>query len=165
MAPHLPDLKRTFSTLTELTKGFSKDGTEMFYTISFDAWLRKDPADLVAFLEKKRPEPEKPEITDIGYRIKLQLEAYKHKIITNKIEKKKPKKKVEKEGVRGLNIYVLSNGEWRGGAGLKAALREMTGFLKSEGLEGHLVINFVSFAQSPKAVQRFVDLASGDYGL
>jgi len=158
MAPHWPDLKRVFEALSYVVKGMSPDGTELFYTVSYDTYRRKDTSDLCAYLEKKTTAGE----TNISYRLDLQLQAYRAKLIAAKGKKKKKGDK----GVRPMSFYILTNGEWGGGKSVKESIQEMVDFIKKEEMpKGTVTVEFVSFAQSASAGQRVSDLASVDFGV
>jgi hypothetical protein len=168
MAAHWPDLKRVFEALTYVVKGMSPDGTELFYTVSYDTYRRKDTSDLCAFLEKHPPAGE----TNISYRLNLQLQGYVVKLTNAGSKKQKKGEWVplglrEKElVVRPISIYVLTNGEWGKGPDPKIAIQEMANFLKREKMtQGQVAIEFITFAQDPKAGQRLSDLASTDFGM
>lgn len=159
MAAQWPDLKRVFEALTYVVKNMSPDGTELFYTVSYDTYRRKDSSDLCAFLEKHPLAGE----TNISYRLNLQLQGYVVKLMN--LRNKKPKKG-EKLIVRPMSIYILTNGEWGQGPDPKIALQDMADFLKREKMtQGQVTVEFISFAQTPKAAQRLSDLAGMDFGM
>lgn len=146
MAPVWADVQRTFSALSYVVKGMSPDGTELFFTISYDTYQRKDTTELCGFLEKHIPNGS----TNISYRLNLQLQAYRLKLYKAKQTRAKPlkeRKKTEFTTVRPLTIYVLTNGEWGEGPDPKVCIGEMATFLKEEPCpEGTVAIVFVSFA-------------------
>ncbi|KAH6693332.1 hypothetical protein BKA61DRAFT_714272 [Leptodontidium sp. MPI-SDFR-AT-0119] len=176
MAPVWLDVQRVFEALSYTVKGMSPEGTELFFTISYadltllvyhpDAtYLRKDTTDLSTHLATH---PLKGQ-TNILYRLNLQLQAYRLKLLRAKTppktktkSKKAPSQPFVPEKVRPLSIYVLTNGEWGGdGVGdggveeVMDAMRVMGTFSESEGLDSRQVcVQFVSFAGSAAAMKR-----------
>lgn len=156
MATVWPDVKRVFEALSYVVKGMSPDGTELFFTISYDTWRRKDTFDLVEYLEKKTTGGE----TNISYRLDLQLQTYRARLYAAKGAKGK------KAVVRPMSFYILTNGEWGKGVDPKVSIKEMANFLiASKMTRGQVTIQFISFAQSTSASQKISDLASTDFGL
>lgn len=151
-----PDVKRVFEALSYVVKGMSPDGTELFFTISYDTWRRKDTFDLVEYLEKKTTGGE----TNIAYRLDLQLQTYRARLYAAKGQKGK------KAVVRPMSFYILTNGEWGAGADPKPKIKEMADFLiASKMTRGQVTIEFISFAQSTSASQKISDLATTDFGV
>jgi hypothetical protein len=134
----------------------SPDGTEMFYTVSYDTYQRKDTTELCEFLEKKVTTG----VTNISYRLNLQLQAYRMKLFNAK------KAKGKKSIVRPMSIYILTNGEWGPGLDPKIAIKDITTYLTSNNQhKGQVTIQFISFAQTPVAMQRVNDVAKADFGM
>lgn len=151
-----PDLKRVFETLSYVVKGMSPNGTEMFYTVSYDTYRRKDTTDLCEYLENKVPNG----VTNISYRLNLQLQAYRLKMFNAK------KAKGKKSIVRPMSIYILTNGEWGPGADPKIAIQDLATYLKTNKVhKGQVTIEFISFAQTAVAMQKVNDVAKADFGL
>ena len=151
-----PDVKRVFEALTYVVKGLSPDGTELFFTISYDTWRRKDTFDLVEYLDKKTTGGE----TNIAYRLDLQLQTYRSRLYAAKGAKGK------KAIVRPMSFYILTNGAWGAGIDPKPKIKEMADFLiASKMTRGQVTIEFISFAQNPSAAQKISDLATTDFGL
>jgi hypothetical protein len=150
------DVKRVFEALSYVVKGMSPDGTELFFTISYDTWRRKDTFDLVEYLEKKTTGGE----TNIAYRLDLQLQTYRARLFAARGAKGK------KAVVRPMSFYILTNGEWGAGADPKPKIKEMADFLiAARMLRGQVTVEFISFAQTPGASQKISDLATTDFGL
>jgi hypothetical protein len=152
MASCWPALKEVFGALSYVVKGMSPDGTELFYTVSYDTWRRKDTSDLVDHLEKKTTAGE----TNISYRLNLQLQAYRMKLA----EKSK-----KKGGVRPISFYVLTNGEWGKGKDVRETVREMADWLAGRGLLKMVSISFISFAQTEAAVNKIADVINTDFAV
>lgn len=151
-----PDVKRVFEALSYVVKGMSADGTELFFTVSYDTYLRKNTADLCKYLDAKTTAGE----TNISYRLNLQLQSYRAKIINAKGLKGK------KGMVRPLSFYVLTNGEWGKGLDPKAMIKENADFLIEEKFtNGQVTIEFINFAQSEGGAEKVNDLAATDFGL
>jgi hypothetical protein len=156
MATVWPDVKRVFEALTYVVKGMSPDGTELYFTISYDTWRRKDTFDLVDYMEKKTTGGE----TNIAHRLDLQLQTYRHRLYSAKGAKGK------KAVVRPMSLYILTNGEWGPGIDPKIKIKEMADFLiASKMLRGQVTIQFISFAQSSGGSQKINDVATADYGV
>jgi hypothetical protein len=157
-----PDMRRVFNGLGYTVKGFGPLGTEMFFTISYDTWLRKDPADLDKFLELKAITGD----TDIAYRLKLQLQDFTHRWNTYKNASEKERLKKKMQPLRPISFYILTNGEWQKGDNVKPIIFEIVDFLKKEGLESRnmITVQFVSFAMSPSAISKLDDLKNTDFG-
>jgi len=157
------DVKRVFEALSYIVKGMSPDGTELFYTISYDAWLRRDPTELCEYLEKKPTGGQ----TDIKYRLNLQLQTYRAKITAAKAAaaaalNSKSKKLKDKATLRPMSIYILTNGDWAAGNDPSNVIKEMADFLVTPRInlkDSQLTIQFVSFAKSAAALKRINDLA------
>jgi hypothetical protein len=150
------ELKRVFEALSYVVKGISPDGTELFFTISYDTWRRKDTFDLIEYLEKKKTGGE----TNIAYRVDLQLQTYRARLFAARGAKGK------KAIVRPMSFYILTNGKWGAGADPKPKIQEMADFLiASKMTKGQVTIEFISFAQSPSAAQKMIDLATTDFGV
>jgi hypothetical protein len=157
MTPVWHDVKRVFETLSYVVKGMSPQGTELFYTVSYDTYRRKDTSDLCDFLENKACKGE----TNISYRLGLQLQAYRLKIALAK------GKKGKEAIVRPMSFYILTNGEWGEGADPKISIQTTADFLIAEGLasQSQVTIEFISFATTAVAMQKINDLAQMDFGL
>ena len=153
MAPLWPDVHRVFETLSYVVKGMSPGGTELYFTISYDTWRRKDTSDLVAWVEKKMCAGE----TDISYRLNLELQSYTAKLMNAKSGKK--------GGLRPVSFYVLTNGEWGKGVNPRKCIGEMAQLLKEKGLQGQVAIQFVTFAESEGALKKIVDLAGEEFAV
>ncbi len=155
MAPVWPDVKRVFEALSYVVKGMSPNGTELFYTVSFDTYRRKDTFDLCQHLETKATAGE----TNISYRLNLQLELYRLKLYAPKKGKKAPI-------LRPYSIYILTNGEWGEGVDPKITIKQMADHLIANDMRnGQVTIEFVSFASNAAAVQKVNDLANADFGV
>lgn len=156
MEPAWPDVKRVFEALSYTVKGMSPDGTELFYTVAYDTYRRKDTSDLCDYLDKKTTGG----VTNIGYRLNLQLQSYHAKILNSKQAKGK------KAILRPMSFYILTNGEWDHLVELKKTIKGTADFLKQQGMGmGQVTIEFISFAQSPSAGQVMSDLETEDFGL
>ncbi|KAF4633133.1 hypothetical protein G7Y89_g4984 [Cudoniella acicularis] len=156
MSPVWPDVKRVFEALSYVVKGMSPDGTELFFTIAYDTWQRRDTSDLCMYLDKKAIAG----VTNITKRLNLQLQAYRMRM--NKAKELKGAKSI----VRPMSFYILTNGEWPEVPESKVAIKAMADFLIAENLlQGQVTIEFISFAQTATAVQKVNDLAKSDYGL
>ncbi|KAG0650429.1 Serine threonine-kinase Nek7 [Hyphodiscus hymeniophilus] len=150
------EVKRVFEALSYVVKGMSPDGTELYFTISYDTWRRKDTFDLVDYLEKKTTGGE----TNISYRLDLQLQTYRARLFAAKGAKGK------KAVVRPMSFYILTNGEWGAGVDPKPKIKEMADFLIASNMtRGQVMIEFISFAQSQSASQKISDLATTDFGV
>lgn len=156
------DMRRVFGGLSHSVKGFGPLGTELFFTISYDTWLRKDPADLEKFLELKAIKGD----TDIAYRLNLQLQNFTYRWNTYKTASEKERLKKKLQPIRPLSFYILTNGEWQKGDKIKPIIFEIVDFLKKEGLEARnmITVQFVSFAVSPSAIRKLDDLKHTDFG-
>lgn len=169
MTPQWHDVKRVFEALSYLTKGMSADGTELFYTVSYDTYVRQNTSELCSFIDNKVLAGE----TDIAHRLKIQFQAYQKKVYDSRIAGKeliKRKKKGERVGepLRPLSIYVLTDGEWMAGTGEKArkVVKWMGDWLRLETLPAHqVIVSFITFAQSQEAMRKLNDLKVADYGL
>lgn len=134
----------------------SPNGTELFYTISYDTYLRKDTSALCTFLETKELAGE----TNISYRLDLQLQNYEVKIL--KASRAKGKKPV----VRPMSFYVLTDGEWGEGIDAKITIQKTADFLIEQKVrDGQLTLQFVTFAQNARARQKFSELSKEDFGM
>lgn len=149
------DVLRVFETLSYVVKGMSPSGTELFYTISYDTWRRKDTSELVEYVEKRTCAGE----TDISYRINLELQSYRVKLMNSKPSKNK------KDAVRPKTFYVLTNGEWGPGPDPMTCIGEMAVFLEQRGTPGQVAIEFISFAQTAEAVRKVNNLASEEFAV
>jgi hypothetical protein len=172
MASVWPDVKRLFEALSYTVKGMSPDGTELFFTVSYDTWRRKDTFDLCQYLEKKTTQLKAA--TDISKRLSLQLETYRHRYLQQKsaedqgINRKKREKiaGVAPKLVRPMSFYILTNGEWKAGSDPKAVLAEMADWLIAQELpKGQVTVEFISFAHSGPAMQKLGDLSRVDFGV
>lgn len=154
------DVKRVFETLSYLVKGMSPDGTELFFTVAYDTWRRKDTYDLVTYLEKKRCVG----VTDISKRLDIQLQTYRHRLYVSRKPIIPLKKGRLPEVVRPMSFYVLTNGEWGPGADVKEKIQTTVDFLRAEGYpEGQVTIEFISFARSAGAMQKINELSKHDF--
>lgn len=161
MFPVWPEVKRVFEALSYVVKPMSPDGTELFFTISYDTWRRKDTSELCTYLESKKTEGE----TNISYRLNLQLQTYRAKIHAALMTAKTAKKS-KAPVVRPMSIYVLTNGEWVKGTGPKDTVKEMADLLVREKmLDGQVVIEYISFAQTEEAAKMISDLGKIDFGV
>ncbi|KAG4444151.1 hypothetical protein IFR05_000380 [Cadophora sp. M221] len=182
MAPVWLDVQRVFEALSYTVKGMSPEGTELFFTISYATYLRKDTTDLSTHLSTH---PLKGQTNPL-YRLNLQLQAYRLKLLRAKTppktkSKKPPAQPFVPEKVRPLSIYFLTNGEWGGdnqggdarGVGdgdrgveeVRDAMSVMGRFLEGEGLDLRQVcVQFVSFAGSAGAMKRMGRLIRGNGG-
>jgi hypothetical protein len=166
MASVWPDVKRLFEALSYTVKGMSPDGTELFFTVSYDTWRRKDTFDLCTYLEKKTT----ARVTDISKRLNLQLETYRARYWQEKTAPANKKREkiagMPPKPVRPMSFYILTNGEWSKGSDPKATIKEMADWLIQQNLPmGQVTIQFISFANSGPAMQRLNDLAKIDFGL
>ena len=156
MTPVWLDVRRVFEALSYVVKGMSPEGTELFYTVSYDTWRRKDTSDLVEHMDAKTTTGE----TNISYRLNLQLQAYQAKLYFAKGAKGK------KAVVRPMSFYILTNGEWGSGVDPKVAIKDMADFLIARKMmRGQVTIQFISFAQTSTASQKINDVATHDYGV
>jgi len=155
MAPHWNDVKRVFETLSYVVKGMSPEGTELFFTASYDTWRRKDTHDLVEYLSKKGTAGE----TNISYRLNLLLQAYRIRMQVAKTKKGKAAL------VRPMSIYILTNGEWGYGPDPKITIKEMADYLVNQNLKRQVAIQFISFAKEAKAMQKLNEVASTEFGV
>ncbi len=167
MASVWPDVNRVFSALSYVVKGMSPDGTELFFTISYDTYRRKDTTELCTHLSNHVPKGK----TDICYRLNLQLQAYRlalYRAKTPPKTKKVPPPPFTPGKVRPLNLYILTNGEWddKGAGEVKKLVQEMDEFLVKEGgcEEGTVSVQFISFAQGPEGRRRMGELHGGVIG-
>jgi hypothetical protein len=172
MASVWPDVKRLFEALSYTVKGMSPDGTELFFTVSYDTWRRKDTFDLCQYLEKKATQLKAA--TDISKRLSIQLETYRHRWLQEKsaqqqgIDRKKREKiaGVAPKVVRPMSFYILTNGEWKPSSDPKTILAEMASWLIAQNLpKGQVTVEFISFANTGPAMQRLNDLAKMDFGV
>lgn len=172
MAPVWPEVKRLFEALSYTVKGMSPDGTELFFTVAYDTWRRKDTFDLCQYLEKHATHLKAG--TDISKRLGLQLETYRHLYTQQKladeqgIDRKKRAKiaGVAPRLVRPMSFYILTNGEWKQGSDPKTILSEMANWLIAQGLpKGQVTIEFISFAHSGPAMQKLSELERMDFGV
>lgn len=150
-----PDVVRVFETLSYVVKGMSPSGTEVFFTISYDTWRRKDTTDVVGYVEKHRCSGE----TDISYRLNLELQSYMMKLMSSKAPKGK------KDAVRPKNFYVLTNGEWGKGPDPRKCIGDMAEFLAARGLQGHAAVEFISFARNAEGAKKLNDLAGTGFAV
>jgi len=120
MVPVWTDVKRLFEALSYIVKPMSPKGTELIFTVSYDAWQRRDTSELCSFLSKKTCAGE----TDIAWRLGVQFSLYKNRFIN---EKKKELLGKKFEPVRPVSFYVFTNGEWKAGSkeGLRKVLTDM----------------------------------------
>jgi hypothetical protein len=154
MASVWPDVKRVFEALSYVVKGMSPDGTELFYTVSFDTYRRKDTFDLCQHLEAKATAGQ----TNISYRLNLQLEQYRLKLYAPK--------KGKKATLRPYSIYILTNGEWGEGVDPKITIKQMADHLTANEMRnGQVTIELISFASNAAATQKVNDLAKADFGV
>jgi hypothetical protein len=172
MAPVWPDVKRLFEALSYTVKGMSPDGTELYFTISYDTWRRKDTFDLCQYLEKKTTSLKAT--TEISKRLSLQLETYRARYQQEKeaeekgIDRKKREKiaGVAPRMVRPMSFYILTNGEWRPGSNPKSILKEHADWMIAQALpKGQVTVEFISFANSGPAMQKLNDLSRMDFGV
>lgn len=159
MAHVWPDVKRVFETLSYVVKGMSPGGTELFFTVSYDTYRRKDTTDLCEFMENKMCKGE----TNISYRLNLQLQSHRLKV-----SRAKGLAQSIKDGVvRPQSFYILTNGEWGEGADPKIGIKSTADFLIAEGFrnKSQVTIEFISFATTAMAMQKINDLTQMDFGL
>ena len=151
------DVMRVFEALSYVVKGMSPNGTELFFTVSYDTFRRKDTSELCGYLRKKKLAGE----TNISYRLNLQLQSYRAKVASSWCGKPKKSKKV-----RPISFYILTNGNWSAGADPKVVIKDIADFFIWADLKnGQVAIQFISFAQNATAVQRINDLGKIDFGL
>jgi len=157
MASVWPDVQRVFETLSYILKGMSPDGTELYYTISYDTFRRKDPKDLYEHMEKKATAG----TTNINFRLNLLLEGFR--VRRPKLLAGGKKKNV----VRPISLYVLTNGEWLSdGPDPKITIQKTADSLVASNMSNEqLTIQFISFAKSPTGIQKLNDLAKTDFGM
>ena len=171
MASIWPDMKRVFEALTYVIKDMSPSGTELFFTVNYDTYIRKDTSALCKLLDTNEtignirvPAGE----TNITYRLNLQLESHCLKLQTAKYTPPPPKGKKDKteRNIRPSSFYILTNGEWGEGPDPKIAIQKAVDFLvKEKYTNGQVSIQFVSFASNPGARQKINDVAKHDFGL
>ena len=150
------DVTRVFEALSYVVKGLSPDGTELFFTVSYDTWRRKDTSDLCTYLEAKVPKGE----TNIAYRLNLQLQSYRAKF--HAAQRTKGKKAI----FRPMSIYILTNGEWGKGPDPKLTIKDTADWLMQANMpKGQVLIEFISFAQSGPAMARLNDLAQTEFAV
>ncbi|CAG8949741.1 hypothetical protein HYFRA_00004061 [Hymenoscyphus fraxineus] len=156
MANVWPEVKRVFEALTYVVKGMSSNGTELFFTIAYDTYLRKDTSELCTLLESK----ELAGKTNISYRLNLQLQSYEMKLLNASRAKGK------KSLIRPMSFYILSDGQWGEGIDPMIPIHRTASFLKEQNVEvGQVTIQFITFAESTRAMQRFSGLSKEDFGL
>jgi hypothetical protein len=157
MREQWPAVKETFEALSYILKPMAPDGIELFFTVSYSTWRRRDTKELVDNLEKKGLAGD----TNIAYRLGLQLDFYKPKIqLTPRKKSSKPKK------VRPMSFYILTDGNWKAGGDPTATIRGIADHLISADLtRGQVTIQFISFGQNVASLQRINDLANTDFGL
>lgn len=157
MASVWPDVKRLFEALSYIVKPMSPKGTELLFTVAYDAWQRRDTTELCTFLEKKTCAGD----TDISWRLGVQFSLYKNKYVN---EKKKELDGKKHEKIRPVSFYVLTNGEWKKeGGSVKKVLTEMVDWMKLLSQPGRVSVEFVSFAQSAKAMAHVGELAALEF--
>jgi hypothetical protein len=166
-----PDMKRVFEALTYVVKGMGPDGFELFFTVNYDTYRRKDSSDLCKLLDTNEtignvrvPSGE----TDIAYRLKLQLMACCLKLHAAKYTPLPPKGKKDKtpRDIRPTSFYILTNGEWGQGPDPKIAIQTAVDFLTAEKYtNGQISIQFISFASTAAAMQKINAVSKHDYGL
>jgi len=171
MGPIWRDMKRVFEALTYVVKGMSPDGCELFFTVNYDTYRRKDSSELCKLLGTNEtignvrvPSGE----TNIAYRLKLQLVAYCLKLHAAKYTPLPPKGKKDKirRDIRPTSFYILTNGEWGQGPDPKIAIQTAADFLTAEKYtNGQISIQFISFASTAAAMQKINDVSKHDYGL
>ncbi len=163
MASVWSDVKRVFETLSYVVKGMGPDGTELFFTVAYDTWRRRDTHDLVMYLDKKTCRG----VTNISHRLDLQLQTYRVRLYNEKKAIGVPVKKgKEVPPVRPMSFYILTNGEWGPGPDVKVAIQTTVDFMQKEGFPpGQVTIEFISFAQSAGAMQKINELAQKDFGM
>lgn len=166
-----PDLKRVFEALTYVVKSMAPNGTELFFTVNYDTYRRKDSSELCKLLETNEtvgnarvPAGE----TNIAYRLNLQLVAYCLKLQAARYTPLPPKGKKDKtpRDIRPTSFYILTNGEWGKGPDPKIAIQTAADYLLSEKyINGQISIQFISFASTSAAMQKINDVSKHDYGL
>lgn len=171
MGPLWPEMKRVFEALTYVVKGMSPDGCELFFTVNYDTYRRKDSSELCKLLNTNEtignvrvPAGE----TNIAYRLNLQLVAYCLKLHAARYTPPPPKGKKDKtpRNIRPTSFYILTNGEWGPGPDPRIAIQTAADFLNSEKYtNGQISIEFVSFASSVAAIQKMNDVSRHNYGL
>lgn len=155
MASQWSDVKRVFEILSYVVKGMSPDGTELFFTNSYDTFRRKDTSDLVMYMENRSTGGE----TDINYRLNLQLQNYQAKLFRARGQKGK------KGIVRPMSFYILTNGEWGKGPDVRKTIGDTVTVLKQLGCpKSQLTISFISFANEATAMARLNELDKWDFG-
>lgn len=155
-----PDVKRVFEALSYIVKPLSPKGTELIFTVSYDAWQRRDTSELCGFLDKKSCAGE----TDVSWRLGVQFTLYKNRYVN---EKKKELDGKKYERVRPVSYYVVSDGEWKDGSveKLKGVLEEMIAWMEGLGEPGRVTVMFISFAQSARAIGNFGVVAGWEFNM
>lgn len=151
MTPIWEDVTRVFETLSYVVKGISPSGTELYFTISYDTWRRKDTSDLVTWVSQKRCAGE----TDISYRLNLELQSYTAKVMKTKAE--------NTNQLRPISYYVLTNGEWGKGVDPRICIADMAELLEQRGMQGQVAIQFINFAENEAASRKIADLAGQEF--
>jgi len=157
MRQQWPAVKEVFEALSYILKPMAPSGIEVFYTVSYDTWRRRDTKELVEKLEAKGVAGD----TNISYRLALQLDMYKPKIQPTPRRGSAKSKKV-----RPMCFYILTDGNWRAGGDPAAVIKGMADSLISADLKnGQVTIQFISFGQNAMGLQRMKGLANADFGL
>ena len=136
----------------------SPKGTELIFTVSYDAWQRRDTSELCSFLEKKTCAGE----TDAAWRLGVQFSLWKNKIIN---EKKKELLGKKFEVCRPVSFYVLTNGGWKQGSkeGVRKVLEDMCAWMLEISKPGWCSVEFVSFAQSARAMANLAEVQGMEF--
>jgi hypothetical protein len=157
MREHWPAVKETFEALSYILKPMAPNGIELFYTVSYETWLRHDTKELVNKLEGKGVAGD----TNISYRLQLQLDMYKAKIPPTPRKGSSKSKKF-----RPMCFYILTDGTWRAKGDPTAVIKGMADSLITADLKGgQVTIQFISFGQNAAGLQRMKELAETDFGL
>src|SRR5437016_1814394 len=118
MAQQWTSVKSVFEALSYIVKPMSPDGIDLYFTVSYSTYRRNNTSELLEFLNKKVLEG----VTDISYRLKLELENYATKI--QQIRRKSSKSSTLKK-IRPISIYILTNGKWRSEGDPIGPIKEM----------------------------------------
>src|SRR5438045_6324495 len=117
MARHWTNVSDIFEALSSILNPFSPNGIELFFTTSYNTWRRHNTTELVTSVRNRASSL--AGVTDVGYRLRLQLESYAAALRFSVAQKKK------KRPCRPLSVYVLTDGAWQAGSDPRRPIRDV----------------------------------------
>ena len=171
MRDHWDDVVPLLDTLAYIVKETDQNGIDLFFTMSHVHYTnRKKTRKLVHVAEKQRPLKTKKgteHLSDIHWRLSSILEKYQKRLKEEdqsnlNSSRNRPWHAHDPSDVRGLNLYIFTDGIWQPGADAVSPIKSLVETLeKYKKPKDQVGIQFIHFGNDREGTERLSYLDSG----